>query len=584
MLDGPFLVNGTVFALSTAGRNYQLLHSFIDFTPVTGVSYDGFAPFAGLVLSGKWLYGTTFEGGQTWQDHDAYAHYSGTVFAVNTNGDGLVGNWPPPVYSTLYIFTGLPSASVGNDGAYPSSSASLAYVNASPHPLMYRTTAGGGDNGIGTLFVLTQVTPPTMMVRHKPRSGVQAAAVEVAYDDPTSTFSLQAAAAASGPGLAVEHAVIPYSEPVTNTKYFRVVAYVTNPPVVVTLPATDVSANDAVLNGTVVPSAPFATAWFRYGSNTQYLAGATAKQLVTAYLTNAIAISNALSTLNAGATYHCQLVASNSIGITYGNDQSFTTFAGATAPDVVTLAAVGVTSNTATFTGTVKPNGANTYAYYQYGTDMSYGSQTSDTPVSAVNTNAVGVTNGAAMLLPGTLYDFQLVAVNSAGTTYGGNQQFVTPGPPGAQTGQASQISSSGATLGGYVFPNTLDTTAWFEYGLDTNYSAGTIGTTVVGASNFTGLAANTNCHYQLVASNSLGISYGGDESFPTPLGALPVAVTGSASNVTTTSALLSGTVNPEGIATMATSTISPPRPARLVSARPRRWAAARARFPSAWW
>jgi hypothetical protein len=348
---------------------------------------------------------------------------------------------------------------------------------------------------------------------------------------------------------------------VTNaTKYFRVVAYVTNPPVVVTLPATEVSANDSMLNGTVVPNAPFATAWFRYGSNTQYLAGATAKQFVTAYMTNAIAISNALSALMAGQTYHCQLVASNSIGITYGNDQSFTTFAGATAPDVVTVAAVGVTSNTATFTGTVKPNGANTYAYYQYGTDMSYGSQTSDTPVSAVNTNAVGVTNGAAMLQPSTLYDFQLVAVNSAGTNYGGNQQFVTPSPPLAATGQATQISSSGAVIGGYVYPNGLDITAWFEYGTDTNYTAGTIGTTVVGASNFTGLAvssalsglaANTNYHYQLVASNSLGISYGGDESFPTPLGPLPVAVTGSASNVTTTSALLSGSVNPEGIATM---------------------------------
>ena len=53
------------------------------------------------------------------------------------------------------------------------------------------------------------------------------------------------------------------------------------------------------------------------------------------------------------------------------------------------------------------------------------------------------------------------------------------------------------------------------------------------------------------MASNSVGISYGGDASFRTPLGVMPVVVTGWASDVTTTSALLSGTINPEGIATM---------------------------------
>ena len=193
LFDGSVILipgNGTVFALSTAGLDYKLLHTFIDFSH-SGGGADGFAPFAGLVLSGQWLYGTTFAGSPI---------TSGSVFAVNTNGDGSDDeSWPPPAYSILHSFTGIPGVSAGNDGANPPQSASLAYVNASPHPRMYGTTATGGDNGIGTLFVLTQVTPPSMQVRNKPHSGVQAAAVEVAYDDPTLTFILESALAPSGP-------------------------------------------------------------------------------------------------------------------------------------------------------------------------------------------------------------------------------------------------------------------------------------------------------------------------------------------------------------------------------------------------
>jgi hypothetical protein len=315
-----------------------------------------------------------------------------------------------------------------------------------------------------------------------------------------------------------------------------------------------------MLNGTVVANAPTAVAWFQYGLDTNYQGGTSARMLVSAYRTNAIALSNSLSGLVAGANYHYQLVASNSLGITYGNDQTFSTFAGATVPDAVTLAAVGVTSNTATFTGTVNPNGANTAAYFQYGTTTAYDSQTSQATVSGDNTNNVGVSNAVAMLLPGTLYHFQLVAVNSLGTNYGGDQVFVTPGAPGAATQPATAVTSGGATLNGYVTPNTADTTAWFVYGLDTNYLGGSTAPTLVSATNLTGLylstplsglASNTLYHFQLVASNSIGIRYGGDESFQTTLGPLPVAVTGSATNVTTTSAILSGTVNPEGIATV---------------------------------
>ncbi len=193
--------------------------------------------------------------------------------------------------------------------------------------------------------------------------------------------------------------------------------------------------------------------------------------------------------------------------------------------------------------------------------DTGYGNQTSETVIDGSDTNNAGVSNAVAMLSPGTVYHFQLVAENDEGTNYGGDQVFATLGPPGATTAPASAVMANSATLNGYVLPNDANTVAWFEYGLDTNYTGGITAMIPVSDTNIeglavssalSGLASNTVYHFQLVASNSAGVSYGGDEYFTTPLGPLPQAVTGAASNITTTTALLTGTVNPEGIATGA--------------------------------
>ena len=65
--------NGIVFAVNTNGTGFTTLHSF------TGGS-DGAYPEAGLILSGNTLYGTANNGGNSGD---------GTVFAVNTNGTGF---------------------------------------------------------------------------------------------------------------------------------------------------------------------------------------------------------------------------------------------------------------------------------------------------------------------------------------------------------------------------------------------------------------------------------------------------------------------------------------------------------------
>jgi len=70
-------------------------------------------------------------------------------------------------------------------------------------------------------------------------------------------------------------------------------------------------------------------------------------------------------------------------------------------------------------------------------------------------------------------------------------------------------------------------------------------------ASGISSLSASTTYHFRVVASNSSGTSMGSDSSFTTlaATGA-PVVTTGSATNVTSSSATLNGSLDPHGLLT----------------------------------
>ena len=121
--------NGTVFSVNTNGSGYTVLKSF------TGSATDGSRPFAGLVLSGTTLYGTTMAGGLT---NAFWSSGMGTVFKVNTDGSG---------YAVLKLFSG------DNDGAGPYAPLALSGTT------LYGTTrCGSASNGPtpygGTVFKL----------------------------------------------------------------------------------------------------------------------------------------------------------------------------------------------------------------------------------------------------------------------------------------------------------------------------------------------------------------------------------------------------------------------------------------------
>jgi uncharacterized repeat protein (TIGR03803 family) len=129
---------GTVFKVNTDGSGFTVLKNFSPL--VNHTNSDGAYPYAGLVLSGNTLYGTTSGGGSSG---------NGTVFQINTNGSGftVLKNFSPLVNNT------------NSDGAHPEADLVLSGVT------LYGTTSDGGSSGKGTVFSLVLHGPPLTLIR-----------------------------------------------------------------------------------------------------------------------------------------------------------------------------------------------------------------------------------------------------------------------------------------------------------------------------------------------------------------------------------------------------------------------------------
>ena len=133
--------NGTVFAVDTDGTGFTNLHSFTDLDTATSTTNsDGANPYGGLTLSGRTLYGTAYDGGSSG---------NGTVFAVNTDGTAFM---------TLHSFTALDAATgtFNSDGANPSAGLILSGGNT-----LAGTAFNGGSAGNGTMFII--LLPPPQL-------------------------------------------------------------------------------------------------------------------------------------------------------------------------------------------------------------------------------------------------------------------------------------------------------------------------------------------------------------------------------------------------------------------------------------
>jgi hypothetical protein len=100
-------------------------------------------------------------------------------------------------------------------------------------------------------------------------------------------------------------------------------------------------------------------------------------------------------------------------------------------PRVSTGPTSALTERDATLGGTVNPNGEPTTYSFEYGTDDTYGSQTSTTDLPDATPENGGadqpVLASIDSLSSATTYHYRLVAYNADGTSYGNDETFTTP-------------------------------------------------------------------------------------------------------------------------------------------------------------
>jgi hypothetical protein len=198
------------------------------------------------------------------------------------------------------------------------------------------------------------------------------------------------------------------------------------------------------------------------------------------------------------------------------------------APSTTTQGATELTGPTAQLHGQVNPNSSDTHYYFEYGPTTSYGTDNPAFPGTDIGsgTGSVSTSNSISGLQSGATYHYRVVATNSAGTSWGGDQVFTEPPPPTVTTSAASEVSQTSAKMNGSVNPNGLDTHYYFEYGLTTSYGTDNpafpgadIGggtSSIPTSTTISELEPGTTYHYRVVATSTAGTSYGADHKVTT--------------------------------------------------------------------
>ena len=329
-----------------------------------------------------------------------------------------------------------------------------------------------------------------------------------------------------------------------------------NPPAVQTGAASGATRNSTIVTGTVDPEeAEVTSCEFEYGTSTAYGATASCASLPPATSSNPEAVLAALGGLKANTAYHYRLVSANVGGAAYGEDKTYRTLPNP--PVVETTTASSATSTSATLNGTVNAEeGELESCTFEYGTSTSYGSSA---PCSSSPSGSTAEPVSAAIsgLKANVTYHFRLVAANAGGAVKGQDQTLKSlPNRPVVESASASAVTSNSATLNGSVNGEEAEVSdCHFEYGATPSYGASVPcssltgpGTTPEPVSSAIGaLKANSSYHFRLVASNAGGTSYGADQTLST-LPNPPAVETGVPSSVTSLSATVNGTVNPEEV------------------------------------
>lgn len=143
-------------------------------------------------------------------------------------------------------------------------------------------------------------------------------------------------------------------------------------------------------------------------------------------------------------------------GFSAGSDHTLALAASPPRPTVETLAASSLSSSGATLNAAVNANSNSTAVTFQYGLTTSYGTtvNAAQTPINGNNETAVSA--NITGLVPGTTYNYRVVATNALGTTIGANRTFIAA----SNNANLSAMTLSTGTLAPSFNPNTGEYTA----------------------------------------------------------------------------------------------------------------------------
>ena len=200
-----------------------------------------------------------------------------------------------------------------------------------------------------------------------------------------------------------------------------------SPPRANTNAASELTASSATLNGAVTPMGLETTYKFEYGPTTAYGSVVPPKGEEAGAGLTQLAVSESIGALTEGSTYHYRLVAENSAGTTYGEDQAFTSLL---LPEATTEGTSEIKAYRAKLHGTVNPRGSETSFHFQYGTTKAYGQTAGGGSVGSGSSGVAVEASACCLLEPGTTYHYRLLAESQAGTTFGEDQTFTTETAP----------------------------------------------------------------------------------------------------------------------------------------------------------
>ncbi len=245
-------------------------------------------------------------------------------------------------------------------------------------------------------------------------------------------------------------------------------------------------------------------------------------------------------------------------GSSFATEQSF---AIGEVPSAITESASSIDATTVTLNGLINPNGFVTTVVFEYGISTGYGDQVAGSPSPVNGSTETAVSAHLTGLTAATEYHFRVVATSLVATVNGADHVFTTLADgslPTATTTGATEVTFSSATLNGTVNPGNLSTTLEFEYGLTQSYGdVITLLNPIDGTDDvpvqagLTGLIASSQYHFRVMATNAMGSVSGQDQVFTTLAdGNVLTVTTNSATDVTSSSATLNGTVNPGDLST----------------------------------